>query len=218
MAKQTKIVRINEARHMVITPKFRVSFPSVFTARSFQDDPDQKKSFSVDMVFDSPEDFKKKYAGKKKQTVSMMGAVMNAKIDQWGADKKKWPTMPHKIFKSGDERTNKDGEVYQGYAGKVFVTAKSGEKFPPKVVDRFGKPITEKEFYGGCYAQAQLIARPYDFGGNRGVRFMLLQLMKLEDGERFGGIADDVFDVAEVDEESFEGGDDASDEEESEDF
>src|SRR5690606_15361703 len=130
----------------------------------------------------------------------MMKVVLNAKADQWGPDKEKWPKFPHKLFKDGNDRTNKDGEVLKGYEDKVFVTAKSGEKFPPKVVDRAGNPITEKEFYGGCYAQAVLLARPYDFGGNKGVRFLLLQLMKVKDGERFGGISEDVFDVSEIDE------------------
>lgn len=214
--KQTKIVKMNPARHMVITPKFRLSFPALHTAKSFQDDPDQKKSFSADMLFESEDDFKKEYKGKKKQTVSMSKAIFNAKVDQWGANKEKWPKFPHKIFKNGNDRTNKEGEVYQGYEDMFFVTARSGEKFPPKVVDKFGKPIDEKAMYGGCYCQAQLMARPYDFGGNKGVRFILLQVMKLEDGERFGGIEEDVFDVSEVDEESFEGGD--TDNEEDDDF
>jgi hypothetical protein len=213
-----KMVKMNEARHMVITPKFRVSFPNVFTARSFQDDPDQKKCFQLDMIFDSTEDFKKAYKGKKKQTVSMLQAINNAKADQWGSDPKKWPKFPHKVFKDGNERTNKDGEIYAGYEGKHFVTAKSSEKFPPKVVGMDGKPLDESEFYGGCYAIAQLMARPYDFGGNKGVRYLLLSIQKVEDGEKFGGVseAEDVFDVSEVNEDNFEGGETSEEEYEEE--
>jgi hypothetical protein len=215
MAKQTKVIKMNEARHMVITPKARVSFPNVFKARSFQDAEGLAKSFQVDLIFDEA-DLAQEYKGKKRQTVSLKKAVHNVKLDQWGANKDKWPSFAHPVFKKGDARTNKDGEVYQGYEGKIFLTAKCGEKFPPKVILADGTPADEKSFYGGCYARAQLIARPYDFGGNRGVRFLLLQLMKVEDGERFGGIADDVFDVEEMG-EAIEGDSNGS-EDDGEDF
>jgi hypothetical protein len=216
MAKQTKVVKMNEARHMVITPIARVSFPSVFKARSFQDVEGATKSFQVDLIFDEAQ-LSEEYKGKKRQTVSLKKAVFNAKVDQWGANKDKWPDFAHPVFKKGDKRKNKDGEVYQGYEGKIFITAKCGEKYPPKVILADGSPADEKSFYGGCYARAQLIARPYDFGGNRGVRFLLLQLMKVEDGERFGGIADDVFDVEEMG-DAIESDADSSDEEDGDDF
>ena len=214
---KTKICAVNESRHLVITPKFRVSFPQLFTARSFQDDPAQKKEFKIDMIFDSAEDFKA--AGKLKGgkvTPSLMQAFANARADQWGADKAKWPKFEHAVFKKGDEQTNADGEVYQGYAGKVFLTAKTGEKFPPKVLLATGQPAEEKDLYGGCYAQAAVLARPYVYGKNSGVRFVLMQVRKLADGERFGGISEDLFDVAEIDEDigggsESEGGDDEND-------
>ena len=41
----------------------------------------------------------------------MIGAINNAKTDQWGQTNHKWPKMP--VFKKGDERVNKDGEVYE---------------------------------------------------------------------------------------------------------
>ncbi len=205
---QNSLAKINNKRHMVLTSKARLSFPTLWTPKSFQDDPDQKKYFSADLIFDSQEDFKKEYAGKKVQTVSLSRAVNFAKVDQWGP-KERWPKFTFKTFRVGNENIQKKtGEVYNGYADKFYITAKSGEKFPPKIVDRFGKPITEKEMYAGCYVQAQLIARPVNYGKNIGVRFLLLQLMKIEDGERFGGTPDDVFDVAEIDEESIEGGED----------
>lgn len=211
VSKQTKIVKMNESRHMVITPVARLSFPQLFKARSFQDNEGQAKSFQCDLIFDEAQ-FKEEYKGKKKQTPSMKKAVLNAKIDQWGSDKAKWPKMPYPIFKNGDERVNKDGEPYAGYAGKFFVTAKCGEKYPPRIVDKFGKPIEEKEMYGGCYVRAQIVARPYAFGKNHGVRFLLLQVMKVDEGERFGGISDDVFDVSEDDVDSgFESEDDDND-------
>jgi hypothetical protein len=196
-----KLVKVNEARHLVVTPKFRVSFPQLFVARSFQDAEDQKKEFRVDMIFDTQDDFKAKGKTKKGETPSMLQAFNNAKTDQWGLNKEKHPKMAYPVFKKGNERTNKDGEIYEGYEDKWFVTAKSGEKFPPKVILANGKPATEKDLYGGCFAQAALLARPYAYGKNFGVRFILLQVRKLEDGERFGGVSEDLFDVSEVEDE-----------------
>src|SRR5690606_40770978 len=68
------------------------------------------------------------------------------------------------------------------YEDKVFITAKCGEKYPPKVIGAAGQPLTEADVYGGCYARAQLIARPYYFGPNAGVKFNLVQIMKVKDG------------------------------------
>lgn len=201
MKPQTRIIRVNAARHMIVTPKFRVSFPNVFTPRAFQDAEGQTKHFRLDMIFESRDDFKLPYKGKKVQTPSMASAVANAKADQWGTDKAKWPTFANPVFKDGNTRVRQDGDVMDGYAGKWFVTAKSSEKFPPKVVDLAGNPIGEDQFYGGCYAIAQLIARPYAFGKNFGVRFLLNQIQKVADGERFGGFERDVFDVKEAGEE-----------------
>lgn len=186
MAKKQDICKVNEARHLVVTPTFRVSFPNLFTARSYQDKPDQKKQFKIDMIFDSQADFKIKGRTPKGTTPSMLEAVNNAKVDQWGpADK--WPKFAYKVFKNGNDRTNDEGEILLGYEGKFFVTAKSGENFPPKVMLSNGLQASEADIYGGCYAQAALLARPYISGKNEGVRFMLLQVRKVKDGERFGG-------------------------------
>lgn len=220
MAKQTgpKLIKVNESRHLVITPKARLSFPQLFVARSFKDQPDQKKEFRCDLIFDSQDAFKVKGKTKRGETPSMLGAVTNVKVDQWGPDKNKWPKMQFPVFKKGDERVNADGEAYEGYAGNWFVTAKSGEKFPPRILLPNGQPATEADVYGGCYVRAALLARPYIFGRNFGVSFRLLQVMKVADGERFGGVSEDLFEVEEVAEEFDMGGGFAGDEDDGDDF
>jgi hypothetical protein len=195
--KKIQIIRINSERHRVITPIARVSFPQVFTPRAYEDAADQPKSFRVDLIFDSKEVLKEPYKGKKTQTVSIMQALINAKKDQWGEDKTNWPTMQYPVIKDGNERVTDDGEPYDGYADKFFITAKCGEKYPPKIVGIDGRPLTEQEFYGGCYARAVLVARPYYFGKNAGLKMVLMQLMKTSDGEKFG-MSGDVFDYSEA--------------------
>lgn len=215
--KQIKLIPIKEARHFVVTPILVVSFPVLFEPRSFGDDPSGKKSFQVDLIADSNDVWKEPYKGKKKQTVSMMQAVVNVKKDQWGLDKSKWPKFNYPVFKDGSERKNAEGEIYEGYEDKVFVTAKSDEKYKPIVIDKTGKPLDAKDVYGGCLARAELIARPYAFGKNFGVRFIIKSLMKIEDGDRFGGVSGDSYDFEE-DDTSVEEDFDESDSDDEDDF
>lgn len=207
MAKQTKIVKINEARHMVITPLARASFPQLFTPRSFQDNPTLKKEYKVDLLFD-PSDLEVEGKGNAGPTVSLKKAYFNAIRDQWGNDKAKWPKFKNRTFIKGETKTNKDGDIYEGYEGKILVIAKAIEKFKPRLYNADGTLLQEQDMYGGCYVKAKLIARPYDFGGNQGVTFKLYQLMKVKDGERFGGgvSSEMAFGVEEQDlEDSYDG-------------
>lgn len=206
--KQTKIIKVNPARHLVITPIARASFPNLFNARSFKDDPNQPKEYKVDLLLD-PASIKVPGKGKKGPTPSLYEAYYNALKDQWGPNKEKWPKMRYgfkDVFKDGNEVKNAEGETYDGYEGKIVVSAKAKEKFAPKVFDRYGEPLNEQDMYGGCYVQALLIARPYDFAGNRGVSFKLSQVIKVKDGERFGGMSHEMaFAVEEEAGEAFEG-------------
>lgn len=224
MAKQTRNIKITD-RHIVIIPKARASFPNLFKARAFQDNPNEKKEFSIDFLFD-PADIEKQGKGKGgKLTPSLKQAYVAACVDKWGKDKTKWPKFKYgykDVFRKGDDIKNAEGETYQGYEGKIVVKAKSAEKYPPKVFDRFGQVSHDEGLiYGGCYVQAKVIARPYDFAGNRGVSFKLYEVIFREDGERFGGIGGPAFEVEEADLDGGEGSDEdfeGVDPDESEDF
>ncbi len=196
----TKLVKINDARHCIVTPVMQISFPKVFKA--VWNELSKKNEFSCDLIAQEEDDLKQDYKGKKKQTLSIRKAVFNARVDQWGP-KEKWPKWTFETIKTGNNQKNKDGEVYAGYADRLYITAKSGEEYPPKIVGADGKPLDPKEMYGGAMVRAALIARPVHFGKTIGVRFILQQLIKVGDGERFGGGGmQDVFDVEEM------GGDD----------
>lgn len=194
----TRNIKITE-RHVVITPVARASFPNLFKARSFQDNPDEKKEFSIDLIFD-PAQIEEDGKGKGgKVTPSLKKAYFNALRDRWGEDKTKWPKFkygPKDIFRDGNECKDFEDEVYDGYAGKIIVKAKASEKYPPKVFDKTGKPATDENLiYGGCFVQAKVIARPYSFAGNNGVSFKLYEVIFRTDGERFGGDLGTSFEV-----------------------
>ncbi len=193
-------IRVKRDRHNVITPVGRLSFPNLFEANLFPGDTKGTPNFRATFLFD-PAQVKEPYVGKKVQTPAIVQALLNVKKDQWGEDKKKWPEFTHKTIRDGNTRrvdNDPEGEIFEGYEGKVFITAKTGEDYPPKILDQYGNVITNPEvIYGGCFVRALLQARPYHTGTNIGVRFTLCQVMKVADGDRFGGFGGDVFDTAE---------------------
>jgi len=202
--KKAEIIKVNKARHMVITPVLRLSFPNLFIAKAFQDKPNERKTFSCDLIADSEKVFSQAYKGKKTTTVSLAKAIRNCKIDQWGEDESDWPEFEHDNIIDGNDRTIGDTEdVLEGYENKFFIVPRSGEEYPPTVMLKNGKPATDKDIYGGCLVRAQILCRPYDTGSKQGVSLRLLSVIKDSDGEKFG-IGTDLFDIEESDEEEGE--------------
>lgn len=150
----------------VMTPKFRVSFPEVFEAKSFQN---QAPKFSVQMLFDKKEDLS-----------SLKNAVKLAVKEKWGDNPPKGITLP---FKDGDDKD------LDGYEGKIVVGASS--KFKPQVLDQKAQEIlAQNDFYAGCFARALISAYAWEHKEGkavlkRGVSFNLTAVQKLADGEPF---------------------------------
>jgi len=167
----------------VITPKFRVSFPQVFEAKSFQNQPPK---FSVQMLFD------------KKADLSPLKKVVQIAIkEKWGDKAPKGITLP---FKDGNDKE------LDGYEDKIVVSAAS--KYKPQVVDQKREQIeAQDEFYAGCFARAAIVAYAWELKEGkavlkRGVSFNLESLQKLSDGEPFVKRADVTEDFDEVDDGS----------------
>lgn len=172
----------------VLTPKFRVSFPNVFTPKAIQEG--QEPFYSVQMLF--PKEFDNEADAE--QFKQMRRAVQKAIVNKWGKDKAKWPANMRLPFRDGTEK-----EGFDGYGPDViFVNAKS--KMKPGIVDQRRKDIeNEDDFYAGCYARATLTTYAYNKMGNIGVAFGLQNLQFMADGEPFSGRtkASDDFDVVE---------------------
>lgn len=150
----------------VLTPEFRVSFPAVFKAKSFEG---QEPKYSITMLFD-----------KKADLTGLKKAIQAAAVEKWGEDKAKWPKNLRTPLRDGDEKE------LDGYAGHYFVNASSKQK--PGLVNQKVEPIiSEDDFYAGCYARATLQAFAYDTAGNKGVSFGLQNIQKLRDGDTFSG-------------------------------
>lgn len=157
----------------LLTPKFRVSFPSVLSPR--MNEMNGKKEFSVTALFQKEADL----GGLRK-------AADEAAAKKFGPDKNKWPKNLKMPFRDQDER-RKEGVLPDGHeTGAVFMTLKSTKR--PGVVNRLKTPISnEEDFYAGCWAHAFVQPYAYDQQGNRGVAFSLIHVQKLEDGEPLTG-------------------------------
>ncbi len=164
-----------------LSPIGRVSYPNVFTAKSFQ--PGQEEKFSIVMLFDKTTDLKTPHKRPNGDIVlNLRQAAHHAAIEKWGP-KEKWPKNLRMPFRDGDE----DKPGVQGYENVIFVSASNKNR--PGVVDAQRRPIVESDgsFYAGCYARVTLQAFAYDTMGNKGVSFSLLNIMKTGDGEPFSG-------------------------------
>jgi len=160
-----------------MSPEFRVSFPQVFEAKSFQGAPPK---FSLVMLFDKGIDLSK-----------LKELAKNAINEKW-PDANKRPKGLKNPFRDGD--AEKPG--VEGYENAIFITASS--KMKPGVVDSNLVPIiSADDFYAGCFARATLTAYAYDTAGNKGVAFGLQNIQKLKDGDSFSGRskAEDDFDI-----------------------
>lgn len=95
------------------------------------------------------------------------------------------PNKMNDVIKDGDAT---DLSKYPMNAGHWLLKAKSGERFPPQVVNQYGQMIIDQnEVYGGMYGRVSFHFAPYDFSGAKGITCYLGNVMKSRDGERFGG-------------------------------
>lgn len=166
----------------LVTPKFRVAFPTVNEPKAMNQDPNAKKFYSIVMLFDLAEIAKD--PDEQAKWDALTAAVDKAAADKWG----KAPAVLKKPFKKGDEQRNKEsGEIYQGFEGMVVLNAKSETQ--PGLVDHDRTPIMNAaDFYGGCYAIATLNCYAWQHPqSGKGVSFGLQNIMKRGDGETFGG-------------------------------
>lgn len=167
----------------LITPRARVAFaPQLFTPRAGQDGGVEK--YGASFLFDAEAQKTPEYA-----------ALRNAIVAIGRAERKHWDgTQFDKLVAAGkvrvpllkgDDNTDKNGNVYDGFAGTMYIRPTS--KLRPQIIDRDKTPITEMtELYSGCYARASLGIFTYEAKGNRGIAFGLRNVQKLGDGPPLG--------------------------------
>lgn len=153
----------------LVTPEFRVAFPKVFKAE--RNELNGQDEFSLVALFPKNADLSE-----------LKTAIKQAAIGFFGDD---LPNNLRSPLRDGTEKKRKDGSIPDGYADHLFVNMKC-QKRPGLVNAELQDIIDDSEFYGGCYARAQVHVCGYDKKGNKGVGIYLNNVQKLRDGEAFG--------------------------------
>lgn len=161
-------------RLKAVTPPFRVSFPSIFEASSYQGG---EPKYSIVMLF-----YPKNFTEADKAAFKAIEAVADAASkEQFKKLVKDLPSNFKKPLKDGAEKDHLEGYG----SGVIFATASS--KMRPGLVDRNKQPIlSEEDFYPGCWARATITAYAYNNVG-KGVAFGLHNIQKLGDDTNFTG-------------------------------
>lgn len=171
----------------VLTPKFRVSYPSVLKPKL--NELNGKQEYSLVALYDKNADL----SGLKK-------AAQAALIEKFGSDQKKWPKNLKTPFRDQGEK-EKDGTMPSGMEkGAIFMTLRTTQK--PGLVNQAREDIIDSsDFYAGCYARALVSCYAYSQKGNAGVAFGLQHVQKVSDGEPFGNRVkvEDAFEAIEND-------------------
>lgn len=183
----------------LLTPRFRVSFPSVYEKQSYNNGTPR---YSLTALF-YPKSFTDKETAKWKALLSALNAVS---IE---AFKKPMKELDRGVFKlpfhKGDEKE------YQGYGDpEMRFCTLANSKRRPEILNANGEPVAEEDFYAGCWARASV--NPYAFNNiGKGLALGLGNIQKLKDDERFDGFTSAEDDFGEDDISGEFGGDDLGD-------
>ena len=156
----------------------RISYPHLFTPKSFANDPSSKAKYSADLILHKVNDA---------QLISLIhSAIATMKQLKWGD-----PNMAIKncAFRDGDAAGK------ETLAGHMVLSASSTRK--PQVVDQAGAAMTfdkESVIYAGCRVNVVLRLWQQDNAYGKGVNCFLNAVQFAGDDERLGG--DPAVDVA----------------------
>ena len=157
----------------ILTPLARLSYP-------YLDNADDNGKYRCELIFEDGTD-----------VTALNDAVQAAIEEQFGSKPPKGLVMP---VRQGDvHREGKDG-----YEDALFISANT--TFTPdlcKGVRVAGKvdyrPVEAGEIYAGCYVYANVTAKAWEHSENgmsrKGIKFYLNSVVKVRDGEPFGGAA-----------------------------
>lgn len=152
----------------------RLSFPKLFTAEAPA--PGQKPKFGASFLMDPGTDNEKKVKARMQEVAK----------EKWG---EKAPAI-YKTLVAGQKVCLRDGDTkaeYDGFEGKVFVSASTDKR--PGVFDRDRTPMAEEDgkIYAGCYVNANIEIWAQDNQYGRRINAQLRGVQFLADGDPFGG-------------------------------
>lgn len=176
---------------MALSPRGRISFPSVYQASVVNEG--DKPKYSLTLVF-NPETMDE---GQKALLSTMKAEANRVSQAEFGCDIG-GIAKEGGVVKNPFRKTDEKPKFYD--PGQYFI--RFANKYKPNVVDGRRKPIPEDtaDFYAGCWAHVSYEAFAYNYMGNKGVSFSLGNIQKTGDDEPFAGgrtNPEDDFDVIE---------------------
>lgn len=145
-----------------------VSFPNLFHPA------ENSGKFEIDIIYDKGSETHKKIKRLEKQAIN----------NRWG---EKVPGGLNLLVKDGDDKVDSDGEVRNGYGGKLFSKIKANVDHPPQITDVKNNVIIDPmEIKGGDVCVVLAHAFPYD-NKSKGVLMTLSGVRKIKNGEALGG-------------------------------
>ena len=157
----------------IMLEKVRLSFPELFTPKSFGDDGANPK-YSANFLMDKDEH--------KDEIAGVMGAIKEAIAG-------KWKTKPKDLklcFSDGEEKS------YDGYQNAWFLSANNKRR--PVVIDKDKSPLVaeDEKIYAGCHVNAIVSFWCMDNKWGKRVLCNLEAVQFAGHGERFGGSSIDI--------------------------
>ena len=165
----------------LITPFVTISYPNLFVARARKDNPTGPKKFSASFLFTQA-------AFDDPITSAIRQACSGVAVEKWGK-----ATYERMLAEETFVSPFRKDCMSKGYPEQFvrYISSSSGEGYPPAVVDRAGKPITDQgALYAGCVVRVSLSPRAYGGPGTPykpGIMLDLRNVQKVDDGERLAG-------------------------------
>lgn len=182
----------------VILKEVRIAFPEIFTPKAVGN---SEPRYGAQFLFPKDSDNHKRLKEVIKQVaLEKFEDKTDAIMKKIMADPKSYP------LQSGDDKTNSDGEAYNGYEGMMYLRASAAQKDKPLVLARDKTPLASDNglIYAGCYVDASVDVWVLDHSQyGKKICAKLLAVRFNKDGDAFGGGAratvDDFEDLADFD-------------------
>lgn len=180
----------------------RVSFANgLYTASAFE--AGQQEKFGADFILQDDSVVLQVNADGSKTKTTIKAAELAVANEAWKGNGAKMLASlepSKKSIRDGDKRTNGAGDIYEGYEGRTYVTAKTPTR--PLLIDQARRPVTEEDgvIYSGCYVNAIIEIYANTVAKTKGVFAGLKGVQFVRDGDSFGGSAPakaDEFDAVE---------------------
>jgi len=166
----------------------RLSFPDLWHAKAFEEGSTPK--FGADIIIEPDTEVLAVASDGAKKTTTLEKVMAAVAKDAWqekGAAMLKNFENKQKCYREGGKRTNGEGDVYDGYEDRMYITAKNTVR--PTVVDQRRNPLSEEHGtpYSGCYITAKIDVYANTKPKTRGIFAQLLGLQFVKDGDPFSG-------------------------------